>query len=82
MSPLNTPSRSPNLPFSSKQWLTEPADASNNLYYIKSATGSYLSITGKPTPGLPLICSSDKQVWEIRPDIKDLQLVKYVLMTF
>ncbi|KAF8311758.1 ricin B-like lectins [Clavulina sp. PMI_390] len=58
-------------------WTTEAVNKSQNLYYIRNVTqGTYLSINGAPSATNPLLSTTTKQVWEIRPDSKDGQLVR------
>jgi len=58
-------------------WTTEPVDKLKNLYYLRNVSqDTYLSISGSPSATNPLLSTSTKQVWEIRPDAKNGQLVR------
>lgn len=64
------------MPDPKSQFFTEQVDQAKSLYYIRSATGSYLSIAGSKPSHTPIIASSTKQIWEFRADASDPQLVR------
>ena len=59
----------------------ESESASSDQVYIKhTSSQTYLGVDGDVDQGAPIICSNQKQAWEVKPDENDATKFMYLLL--
>lgn len=58
------------------QWFIETVDLPSSIFYLKSAKGGYIGFDGRPNLHAPIQVSTDKVLWQLRPEPNDPHLIR------